>query len=882
MRLLNPLFLPALMALAACSPANAQPGPILTWITNSSVKLQQLIGEQGTNNGSYTYATDTDRQTGLPLLNQTFTRYQVGGTDLGYSFENGNNQLIFLFGDTLHFGVGDVMAWSSTPAAEYGLLLNFFTNNNGSTLLVQPTNVDMGAFNVPDAGISLAGNTYVVCKTGHTASTGDTNDYSILTRFVATNKTFIPGRIISQLTNGGRFLEMSLNQVAAGYGSQEPMVYMWGAGKYRGSDIYLAVVPAGNLESGTGTFYFTGLTNGEPTWSSVETNAVPVVVDNPTNGPAWPNDSPTVGNVSVTYSTDLGLWLMTYDGGRQKASVTGVYFTYAQYPWGPWNPPILIFNDKRDGGLGTYIYTTNSNYTDLNLAGPTIGGNIPTNTTGGSYAPYLIGRFTQVSSNVLTIYFTLSTWNPYTVVLIKSQFDVTRPLATSANWVATWGTSPVFPTATNGDNPGFTNQTVRLIVHTSVGGNSVRVRLSNTFGTNALVIGAAHIALAGINAAIVPGTDTILTFGGAASVTIPPGALAISDDATFSAPPLTNLAVSLYLPGAMGPATWHPNAIQTNYVSPTGDFAGASSMPVDHSVTSSYYLVNVEVQAATNVLAIIALGDSLTDGFQSTANANHRWPDDLALDLAAVQTNLAVVDEGITGNRLLQDGVGPSGLSRFDRDVLSQAGVGYVIVLLGVNDIGHSTPSQPVSSDQIIAGYQQLAARAHAQGLRIFGGTVTPFNGSAYASPDHEALREAVNSFIRTNSVYDGFIDFDAAVRDPSHVKQLLTNYDSGDHLHPNDAGYQAMAAAIAPSLFQGGSSSPFRPSFNTASDSSQTLDISWTATTGGFLLEETGTLTPPVDWQFSPLTPTLSNGVFSVSVPVATAMRFFRLVRTP
>ena len=240
------------------------------------------------------------------------------------------------------------------------------------------------------------------------------------------------------------------------------------------------------------------------------------------------------------------------------------------------------------------------------------------------------------------------------------------------------------------------------------------------------------------------------------------------------------------------------------------------------------------------------------------------------------------MNEGISGNRLLQDDVGPSGLSRFDRDVLSQAGAGYVIVLLGINDIGHSSANQPVSSDQLIGGYRQLVARAHAQGLKIFGGTLTPFGGSGYASADHETLRETVNSFIRTNNAYDGFIDFEAAVRDPARPKQLLAAYDSGDHLHPNDAGYQAMAAAVAPSLFQGGSSSPFRPSFNTTSGNSQTMDIRWTATTGRFLLEETGTLGPPVDWQFSPLTPTLSDGVFSVSFPVSTASRFFRLIATP
>lgn len=435
----NPLFRLTVcwVALTACASAIAQAGPGPTWITNSSVKVQQIIGEQGTNNGTDSYATDTDRETGLPLLNQTYTRYEVGGTDLGYSFENGNNQLIFLFGDTLYFAGGDVMAWSSTTAAGNGLLLNFFTNRDGSTLLVQPTHVDMGAFNVPDAGISLAGNTYVVCKTGHKTSTLDTNDFSVLTRFVETNNTFIPGRIISQLTNGGHFLEMSLNQVAAGFGSQEPMVYMWGAGKFRGSDIYLATMPTSGFESGVGTLYFTGLTNGQPTWSSVETNAMPVVVDNPTNGPAWPNDFPTVGNVSVTYSPDLGLWLMTYDGGRQKESKTGVYFCYASEPWGPWSTPQLIFNAKRDGGSGYFMRNT-TNSLPPGPAGPTIGVADPATTAGGSYAPYMIERFTQVASNTLTIYYTMSTWNPYTVVLMKSQFNITPSALSGLNWVATW------------------------------------------------------------------------------------------------------------------------------------------------------------------------------------------------------------------------------------------------------------------------------------------------------------------------------------------------------------------------------------------------------------------------------------------------------------
>ncbi len=882
-------FQQLLVSAVFAASANAIAGNllVLTWITNSSVKLQQLLGERGSTNAVDTYATDTDRQTGLPLLNQTYTRYQVGGTDLGYSFENGNNQLIFLFGDTLYFSAGDTMASSSSTAAAGGLALSFFTNQDGSTLLVQPPNVDMGAFNVPDSGISVAGNTYVVCKTGHTPAAGDTNAFSVLTRFEPTNNSFVPLRTISALTNGGRFLEMALCQVAAGFGSQEPMVYMWGGGKYRGSDIYLAAVPVSGFESGVGTLYFTGLdqvTNGAPTWSTVETDSVPVVVDNPTNGPAWPNDFPGVGNISVTYSPELGLWLMTYDGGRQSPPTTGVYFCYAAEPWGPWSSPQLIFNDKRDQGLGNFIYSANTNYNDLKLAGPVIGTNAAASTTGGGYAPYQIARFTQVASNKLALHYTLSTWNPYTVVLMKSEFTITPGPSSSANWVATWGTSPLAPGSADTNNAGFTNQTLRLIAHISTGGNPVRVRLANVFGTNALAIGVAHLAIAEANGIIVASTDTPLTFSGASSVTIPPGAMVVSDAAALDVPALTNLAVSLFISGATGPATWHHGAIQTNYVSSTGNFAGAVSMPLDHTITDSYYLTDVEVQAPTNVLAIVALGDSITDGYQSTNSANHRWPDLLADRLTAAHTNLAVVNEGIIGNRLLQDYVGPSGLSRFDRDVLAQAGAGYVAVLLGVNDIGHSTVNQPVTSDEIIGGYLQLVSRARAQGLRIFGGTLTPFGGNPYFTPQREAVRETVNAYLRTSTAFDGFIDFDAAVRDPDTLTNLLAAYDSGDHLHPNDSGYQAMADAVDLAAFQGSTPSSFVPDLTTTTPTGDsTFDASWTETAGGFILEETDSLSPPVNWQASPLTPVLSNGVFTVSAPISGAAgRFFRLVTTP
>jgi hypothetical protein len=396
--------------LAACVPAVAQPGPVLTWITNSSVKLQQLIGEEGMTNGAVAYATDTDRQTGSNLLNQTYGLYQVGGTDLGSSFEY-DGKVNFLFGDTLYLNAGDVMAWSTSTNPLTGLLLNFFTNNSGPqiALTITPSNVDMGAFNVPAAGISNNGDFYIVCKTGHSSTTADTNDYSVLVRFEETNNAFYTGRTISALTNGGHFIDMSLCH----YGTN---ILLFGLGYYRASAVYLSMVPATNFESGVGTLYFTGLTNGQPSWSSVETNAVVLVTDNAAN--------PTIGNVSVNYSPAVGLWLMTYDGGRQKPETPGIYFAFATAPWGPWSQPALIFNGKRDGGLGSFIYTTDTNYDDLSLAGPTIGDNIPTNTTGGGYAPYMIERFTQVASNTLTIYYTLATWNPYTVVLMKSDFTI--------------------------------------------------------------------------------------------------------------------------------------------------------------------------------------------------------------------------------------------------------------------------------------------------------------------------------------------------------------------------------------------------------------------------------------------------------------------------
>ena len=406
------------------------------------------------------------------------------------------------------------------------------------------------------------------------------------------------------------------------------------------------------------------------------------------------------------------------------------------------------------------------------------------------------------------------TWPAFVAVLalcLAAWTGFAGPKEADDNWVSTWGASPVAPLPANTTNTGFTNQTVRLIVHTSLGGSEVRVRLSNAFGTESLAIGAAHVALRSMNAGIVSGTDRALTFSGSNSVTIPPGALVVSDGVKLDVPALADLAVSLYLPGPTGQATWHAAALSTNYISKPGDSTGAADLPVDHTVTSWFYLTDVEVKSSKDTLAIVTFGDSITDGTRSTPDTNHRWPNLLAERLAQHHIKLSVVDEGIAGNRVLHDFVGPNALARFDRDVLAQPGVGYVTVLLGINDIGDIgrvltqpglTP-QPVSAEEIIAGHRQMITRAHAQGLKIVGCTLTPFEGAAYFTPEGETKRQAVNKLIRAGGAYDAVIDFDAVVRDPAHPARFLAMYDSGDHLHPNDAGYKAMADAIDLSLFK-------------------------------------------------------------------------------
>jgi len=352
----------------------------------------------------------------------------------------------------------------------------------------------------------------------------------------------------------------------------------------------------------------------------------------------------------------------------------------------------------------------------------------------------------------------------------------------------------------------FSNQTLRQIVHVSVGGERVRAVLSNAFGSAPLAVGAAHVALRNRDAAIDPKSDRVLTFGGSPSVTIAAGAVAVSDPVSLAVPAFADLAVDLFIPGdtstSTSPLTTHAGALQTNYISMEGNHAGEADLPGATTTQSWFFLARVEVAAPTQVGAIVAFGDSITDGTRSTPNTNSRWPDYLARRLAASNTKMAVLNEGIAGNRVLCDGAGVSALARFDRDVLVQPGVTHVVVLESINDIGIGRSNPSPTAAELIMAHQQLIARAHAHGLKIFGATLTPYEGAAYATPEGEAKRQALNDWIRTSKTYDGVIDFDAAVRDPGSPTKIQQQFNPGDNLHMNDAGYKAMADAIDLRLF--------------------------------------------------------------------------------
>ena len=374
-------------------------------------------------------------------------------------------------------------------------------------------------------------------------------------------------------------------------------------------------------------------------------------------------------------------------------------------------------------------------------------------------------------------------------------------------WVGTWAAAP----APAEGVVGFNNQTIRLNPRSSIGGERLRVRISNAYGNRPLIIGAAMIALRDNGPAIVVGTGRKLSFGGRDSAVIAAGAVQYSDTVDLSVAPLADLAVSFHLPSEV-PANFVITgryARQTNYISPPGNFAAATVMPVGNLTDQWFFLCGVDVLAPSDALGVVALGNSLTDGNISTIDAFCRWPDQLARRLVArAGRPVGVMNNGLGGNRILHDIRGDSGLRRFDRDVLAQPGVTHVIVMLGTNDLRNrwAKPEEEVTAEAVNAGLQQMVLRAHTAGIKIIGATLTPFGNETYMAnawnPTREVHRVAVNTWIRESGVLDGVADFDAALRDSEIPTQMRAVDDCGDGLHPSDDGYRKMGDAIDLALF--------------------------------------------------------------------------------
>jgi lysophospholipase L1-like esterase len=361
-----------------------------------------------------------------------------------------------------------------------------------------------------------------------------------------------------------------------------------------------------------------------------------------------------------------------------------------------------------------------------------------------------------------------------------------------------------------GGSRSFDNQTVRQIAHISAGGSRVRVKLSNQYGVGALIVGSANVALQSTGASIVPASNRVLTFRGQASVVIPEGAVALSDPVNLNVPSNANLSISIYVPQNTGFATYHENGNQTAYISAAGDFSDATDFPTEDTSLSRYWLTFVEVLPQRRIGALAIFGDSISEGASTTLDANRRVNDVLSqwFNPTSGPARLAILNQATGCGRLLWDFCGPKGLSRFDTDVLNATGVNQVLLELGYVDIIYPTafgvPGELVSAQQIIDGLRQLIRRARLRGLRVYGATLQP-NGSTpfpnVYTPENEAKRQAVNHWIRTTRELDGVADYDRALRDPSEPTRLLPAYDSSDGIHPNDAGHEAMARAIALSL---------------------------------------------------------------------------------
>ncbi len=411
----------------------------------------------------------------------------------------------------------------------------------------------------------------------------------------------------------------------------------------------------------------------------------------------------------------------------------------------------------------------------------------------------------------------------FTVFATRAASPANNPPA--GHWVSAWTTSVHVPLHFPGmpGEPPLGDKTLRMVVRPTIGGSKMRIRFSNEFGTSALSIGAAHIALTDEGANIQPKTDQVLTFGGKPSVSIPAGAPIMSDPIELSVKAFSEISISIYLPADPPVLTWHSPGQRESYLAGPGDLTAKPELPGAERKSAWYFLSSVEVWAPASTTAILALGDSITQGTSTKPNELYTdWPDQLARRLAGQGgPAIAVVNEGIGGNRVLHDAAGASALARFDRDVLGQPGVTTLILMEGINDIGfprirfaefknlpapreNPFASQKVSAEEIVDGLKQIIERARAHGMRVFGATLTPFEGTNSYDAEGEVIRLEVNKWIRATDAYDGIFDFDELLRDPAHPSKLQEVYDSGDHIHPSPVGYKAMADSIPLSRLRG------------------------------------------------------------------------------
>lgn len=379
--------------------------------------------------------------------------------------------------------------------------------------------------------------------------------------------------------------------------------------------------------------------------------------------------------------------------------------------------------------------------------------------------------------------------------------------ASSVKWVGTWSTAPQLVEPRNiPPEPGLTNNTIRQIVCVSIGGDSLRMKFTNEFGSSPVTMKAVHIAVSADSSAIKSGTDIALSFDGKPGVTMKAGATASSDPFRFPLKPRERIAVTIYFGETSPDVSGHPGSRTTSYIV-KGNKVSAINMPGAAKTDHWYIIDGIDVLAPGNAAAVAVLGNSIADGRGSGTNKQDRWPDELAIRLLKNPgtENIAVLNEGIGGNCVLKKCLGPSALSRFNRDILNQSGVRWLIILEGINDIGGSWGKErsEKTANALIAAYQRLIAEAHAKGIKVYGGTLTPFAGSFYDKPGHMEAWKKVNNWIRCSGKFDAVIDFDKALEDPANPMHILPEYDSGDHLHPSEKGHWKMAQAIDLKLFK-------------------------------------------------------------------------------